>query len=269
MGKDNNRAPDVKVPIPYIPEEEKEEDPSDVKPPSVNLLLDVKGEAIDNPTIQVQPIFNGSTTSQFLKWYKSLSYLMEGQSVGKHYRLDLQVQRGTDKAIWQRELDLASPKLAVSAGISNNAAEKLWYDSIMKLTIHVLKDPRAGFKQVRYIKNYLWIGKNTGIHNFMDRLDILSTYLPLFPPLKGEVLKELSDRQKATILYDALPYYHIKKMKEANTETIEMSLKDLFQFTLNIEESAINPGKDSEDNARSSKDTKTETAIPRKQEGGR
>jgi hypothetical protein len=47
----------------------------------------------------------------------------------------------------------------------------------------------------------------------MDRLDILSTYLSLFPPTKGEVLKELSDRQKATILYDALPNYYIKKIK--------------------------------------------------------
>jgi hypothetical protein len=103
----------------------------------------------------------------------------------------------------------------------------------------------------------------------MDRLDILSTSLPLFPPLKGEVLKELSDRQKATILYDALPHYYIKKMKEANTEQIEMSLDDLFQFTHNIEESAINPGKDSEGSARSSKDSKTETAIPRKQGDGK
>jgi hypothetical protein len=68
----------------------------------------------------------------------------------------------------------------------------------------------------------------------MDRLDILSTYLTLFPPMKGEVLKEISDRQKATILFDALPYYYIKKMKEANTEAIEMSLEDLLQFVLNI-----------------------------------
>jgi hypothetical protein len=67
---------------------------------------------------------------------------------------------------------------------------------------------------------FLWIGKKTGIRKFMHRLDILSTYLPLFPPMKGEVLKELSDRQKATFLYDALPNYYIKKMKEANTEPI-------------------------------------------------
>jgi hypothetical protein len=78
----------------------------------------------------------------------------------------------------------------------------------------------------------------------MDRLDILSTYLPLFPPTNGEVLKELSDRYKTTILYDALPYYYINKMKEDNTEPIEMSLKDLFQFALNIVEANINPGKD-------------------------
>jgi hypothetical protein len=83
----------------------------------------------------------------------------------------------------------------------------------MKLTIHVLKDPRAGFKQVSYIERYIWICKNTGIWNFMDRLDIFSTYLPLFPPMMGEVLKELSHWHKSTILYDALPNYYINKMK--------------------------------------------------------
>jgi hypothetical protein len=66
--------------------------------------------------------------------------------------------------------------------------------------------------------------------------------------MKGEVVNQLSDRQKYTILYDALPHYYIKKMKEANTEPIEMSLEDVFQFSLNIEESAINPGKDAEGN---------------------
>jgi hypothetical protein len=68
----------------------------------------------------------------------------------------------------------------------------------------ILQDPRAGFKHVHYLEGYLWIGKNNGIRNFMDRLNILSTYLPLFPPTKGEGIKELSDRQKATIFYDAL-----------------------------------------------------------------
>jgi hypothetical protein len=137
----------------------------------------------------------------------------------------------------------------------------------MKLTVHVLKDPRAGFKQVGYMERHLFIGKNTGVRIFMDRLDILSTYLPLFPPIKGELLKELGDSQKATILYDALPNYYIKKMKEANTEPIEMNLEELFQFTLNIEEASINPGKDADGNLRNSKETKTENNIPRKQGG--
>jgi hypothetical protein len=164
-------------------------------------------------------------------------------------------------------MDLASPKLAESAGLAEEASEKLWYDSITKLTIHVLKDPRAGFKQVRYMERLLWIGKNTSIRIFMDRLDILSTYLPLFPPMKGEVLKELSDRQTSTILCDALLHNYIKKMKEANTEPIEMSLKELFQFALNIEEAAITPGNESEGNPRNSKEQKTENSIPRKQGG--
>jgi hypothetical protein len=62
MGKYKNRAPYLKVPVTYIPEDEKEADPSDGKPPSVKLLLDSAGKAIDNPTLQVQPIFNGGTT---------------------------------------------------------------------------------------------------------------------------------------------------------------------------------------------------------------
>jgi hypothetical protein len=60
----------------------------------------------------------------------------------------------------------------------------------------------------------------------MDYLDILST---------------ISDQQKATILHDALPHYYINKMKEANTDPIEMTPDELFQLALNIEEAAINP----------------------------
>jgi hypothetical protein len=97
-------------------------------------------------------------------------------------------------------MDLASLKLAEYAGLSLEASEKLWYDSIMKLIIHVLKDPRAGFKQIRYMERFLFIGKHTSIRVCMDRLDTPSTYLPLIPPMNGEVMKELSDNQKATIL---------------------------------------------------------------------
>jgi hypothetical protein len=229
MGKDNHKGPD-------FPEEEKEADPSDRKPPSIKLLLDSEGKKIDNPTVHLQAIFNGGTRKQFFKLFQSLSSLLDGQSVGEHFRLALQALQGTYKALWQLEMDLASPKQAEVAGLSDAASEKLFYDSIMKLTIHVLKDPRAGFKQVRYMERHLFIGKNTGVRVFMDRLDILSIYLPLFPPMKGEVLKELSDSQKSTILYDALPNYYIKKMKEANTELTEMNLEELFQFALNIEE---------------------------------
>jgi hypothetical protein len=137
---------------------------------------------------------------------------------------------------------------------------------MMKLTINVIKYSRAGFKQVSYIECYLWIGKNTCTRNFMDHLDILSTYLPLFPPMKGEVLKKLSDRKKTNILYDAILHNYIKKMKEANTEPIKMYLEDLFQFALNIKEAAINPGKDA-DKPLNIKESKTGTSIPRKQGG--
>jgi hypothetical protein len=37
----------------------READLSDGTPPSGKLLLDATGKAIDNPTVQVQPIFKG------------------------------------------------------------------------------------------------------------------------------------------------------------------------------------------------------------------
>jgi hypothetical protein len=55
MGKDNHKGPDFFVPIPHVPEDEKEADPSDGKPTSVKLLLDSEGNQIDNPTVQVLP----------------------------------------------------------------------------------------------------------------------------------------------------------------------------------------------------------------------
>jgi hypothetical protein len=90
MGKDNYKGPDFLVHIPYVTKDEKEADPSDGKPPSVKLRLDSEGKKIDNPTIQVQPIFNGGTTEQFFKWFQRLSSLLEGQKVGEHFRLALQ-----------------------------------------------------------------------------------------------------------------------------------------------------------------------------------
>jgi hypothetical protein len=46
-------------------------------------------------------------------------------------------------------------------------------------------------------------------------------------------------------------------MKEANTEPIEVNLEELFQFSLNIEEPSINPGKYYKGNTRNSKDVNT------------
>jgi hypothetical protein len=56
-------------------------------------------------------------------------------------------------------------------------------------------------------------------------------------------------------------------MKETNTDPIEMSLKDLFKFALNIEEAATNHGKYAEGNPLNSKEHKTKDSIPGKQGG--
>jgi hypothetical protein len=71
MGKDKHKGPDFLVPIPYVAEEEKEADPSGGKPPSVKLLLDSQGKKNDNPTVQVQPIFNGGATEQLLSGFRA------------------------------------------------------------------------------------------------------------------------------------------------------------------------------------------------------
>jgi hypothetical protein len=71
MGTDKHKGPDFLVPIPYVPEDEKEADPSDGKPPLVKLLLDSHGKKIDNPTVQVQPIFNRGTTAQFVSGFRA------------------------------------------------------------------------------------------------------------------------------------------------------------------------------------------------------
>jgi hypothetical protein len=79
MGKDKHKGPDFLVPIPYVPEDEKEAYPSDGKPPSVKLLLDSHGKKIDNPTVQVQPIFNVGTTEHFLSGFRSLAPYSRGK----------------------------------------------------------------------------------------------------------------------------------------------------------------------------------------------
>jgi hypothetical protein len=46
----------------------------------------------------------------------------------------------------------------------------------MALTVHVLKDPRAGFKQKCYMERNLFIGKHStggGVRAFLDRIDVL------------------------------------------------------------------------------------------------
>jgi hypothetical protein len=54
----------------------------------------------------------------------------------------------------------------------------LLLNAIMALTVHVLKDPRAGFKQKSYMECYLFIGNHStggGVRAFLDRIDVLST----------------------------------------------------------------------------------------------
>jgi hypothetical protein len=52
----------------------------------------------------------------------------------------------------------------------------------------------------------------TGVRNCTDKIDILSTYLTLFPPIHDTYIYELINEDKQAILYDALPHYYLKNI---------------------------------------------------------
>jgi hypothetical protein len=103
MGRNNILKPYFKVPVPFIPEVEKERDNSDGNPPQIKITVDAEGNAIANTTTQIQPIFNQGTLEQYSKWINSLNTILQGQSVTEHYCLALQSLRGTGKAFWQHD----------------------------------------------------------------------------------------------------------------------------------------------------------------------
>jgi hypothetical protein len=120
----------------------------------------------------------------------------------------LQTLRGTDAALWQLEWDAASPQIAEAAGIDPELQELLLWNAIVALTVHVLKDPRAGFKQKRYMELNLYIGNHStggGIRAFLDLIDVLSAYLPFFSPILNVTYQELKNQEKQLMLFDALP----------------------------------------------------------------
>jgi hypothetical protein len=119
MGKSN--YPDYKVPVPFMTETEKDPDEGDKK----GVLLDINGKFIDNPTTQVQPMYNQGTIKQYFKWLKSLNSILRGHTITGKFRLALQMLRGTDAAFWQREWDATSPQIAEAAGIDPELQELL------------------------------------------------------------------------------------------------------------------------------------------------
>jgi hypothetical protein len=76
----------------------------------------------------------------------------------------------------------------------------------MALKMHVLKDPRAGSKQKRYMECNLFFGNHStggGVRAFLDRIDVLSTSLPLIPPLLNVTCQELTNQEKQPMIFDA------------------------------------------------------------------
>jgi hypothetical protein len=50
----------------------------------------------------------------------------------------------------------------------------------------------------------------------MEHIDVLSTYLPSFPPILNVAYQELTNQEKQLMMFDALPKYNIDQMKKAN-----------------------------------------------------
>jgi hypothetical protein len=118
----------------------------------------------------------------------------------------------------------------------------------MALTLHVLKDPQAGFKQKRYMERHLFIGNHLtggGVRAFLDLIDVLSTYLPLFPPILNVTYQELTNKEKQLMLFYALSKDYNDQMKKANQVSLEMPLEELRSYALNIEETKVNKVKNS------------------------
>jgi hypothetical protein len=118
----------------------------------------------------------------------------------------------------------------------------------MALTVHVLKHPRAGFKQKRYMEQNIFIGNHStggGVRAFLDRIDVLSTYLPLFPPILNVIYQELTNQEEQLIPFDSIPKYYIDQIKTANQVPLEMPLEELRSYALNFEETKVNEVKKS------------------------
>ena len=69
----------------------------------------------------------------------------------------------------------------------------------------------AGYYQHRYIKFELYKGSAT-IKEFCERLDVLLSYMPYFPPHGETTFKVFTTQEKQEILFMALPRDYIITM---------------------------------------------------------
>jgi hypothetical protein len=94
-----------------------------------------------------------------------------------------------------------------AAGIDPDLKELPLRNAIMSLTLYVFKDPRAGFNQKCYMERNMFIRNQSnggGVRAFLDRIDVLSTHLPLFPPILNLDYQELTNQEKQRMLFDLL-----------------------------------------------------------------
>jgi hypothetical protein len=114
----------------------------------------------------------------------------------------------------------------------------------------------------------MFIGNHStggGVRAFLDRIDVLSTYLPLFSPILNMTYQELTNQEKQLMLCDALPKDYSDQMKKANQVPLEITLVELRSYALNIEETKVNEVKNS--NSTEAKDNSNNNNTPSQKNG--
>jgi hypothetical protein len=111
MEKKKSNKPAFKVPIPFIAENEKEDDPKE-KTASVEFTTDLAGNIVPNLTIEFQHIFQQGKVEPYFKWISNLQNIMGNHTVRENYACALNTLKGSDRDLWLAQCNANGPDLA-------------------------------------------------------------------------------------------------------------------------------------------------------------
>jgi hypothetical protein len=110
MVKKKSNKPDAEVPIPFIVDKDKDEDPKE-KSVVVKLTTNLAGETLPNPTTEFQPIFNRSAVEQYFKWISSVHNIMGNHTIRNKYAVALKMLKGSYRDMWLAKCNTTSQSM--------------------------------------------------------------------------------------------------------------------------------------------------------------